>query len=371
MLVRRPRAGTTAGLFIAVCFVALGLVATATVAVAHADPEDDLRAAQQRANRAAAELSASQTASAKADDAVANSEKRVAQAEAKAAAVRDQVRELAIRRYVEGVAPISRILRMADAGQLVPAQQYTHAVAAQQGDALRQYRADREDLGIELRALEQDREEASAAVATMRKRQVEITQELDRLGRVVAAAKAAREAEQRAQAAAAAAAAQAQSQSQTQGASGGAGGGRTVPTVTVPSVVMPATGSADWLCPVQGPHAFSNDYGAARWGGGTHMGNDIMSPRGTPVVASVSGTVTHRWGSVSGNAYYLEGDDGNQYFGAHLDSFGANGQVAAGTVVGYVGNTGDASGGATHLHFEIHPGGRGYVNPYPTLVRYC
>ncbi|MGH9225631.1 MAG: M23 family metallopeptidase [Acidimicrobiales bacterium] len=101
------------------------------------------------------------------------------------------------------------------------------------------------------------------------------------------------------------------------------------------------------------------------------MGNDILSPRGTPVVASVGGSVTHRSGSVSGLAYYLRGDDGNEYFGAHLDSFGASGRVSAGTVVGYVGNTGDASGAAPHLHFEIHPGGSGNVNPYPTLVRYC
>jgi murein DD-endopeptidase MepM/ murein hydrolase activator NlpD len=129
--------------------------------------------------------------------------------------------------------------------------------------------------------------------------------------------------------------------------------------------------SGGWVCPVQGPHSFTDDYGAARWGGGTHMGNDILAPRGTPVVANVSGTVTQRSGSVSGNAYFLYGDDGNRYFGAHLDSFGASGPVAAGTVIGTVGNTGDAAGGPTHLHFEIHPGGSGYTNPYPTLSRYC
>jgi murein DD-endopeptidase MepM/ murein hydrolase activator NlpD len=101
------------------------------------------------------------------------------------------------------------------------------------------------------------------------------------------------------------------------------------------------------------------------------MGNDILAPRGTPVVASVSGVVTHRSGAVSGLAYYLDGDDGTEYFGAHLDSFRSSGRVSAGTIVGTVGNTGDAAGGPPHLHFEMHPGGSGNINPYPTLSRYC
>ena len=71
-------------------------------------------------------------------------------------------------------------------------------------------------------------------------------------------------------------------------------------------------------------------------------------------------------------SYFLHGKDGNTYFGAHLDSYASDGgSVAAGTVIGYVGDTGDARGGVTHLHFEIHPGGGGPVNPYPTLVKYC
>jgi peptidoglycan LD-endopeptidase LytH len=129
--------------------------------------------------------------------------------------------------------------------------------------------------------------------------------------------------------------------------------------------------SGDWICPVQGPHAFSNDYGASRGGGSSHQGNDILAAKGTPVVANVSGVVTQRNGAVSGLAYFLAGDDGNRYFGAHLDSFGATGRVSAGTVIGTVGNTGDAAGGPPHLHFEIHPGGSGYTNPYPTLSKYC
>ncbi len=129
--------------------------------------------------------------------------------------------------------------------------------------------------------------------------------------------------------------------------------------------------AAAWICPVQGPRAFSNDYGASRGGGSSHQGNDILAPKGTPVVANVGGVVTQRSGAVSGLAYFLAGDDGNRYFGAHLDSFGASGRVSAGTVIGKVGSTGDASGGPPHLHFEMHPGGSGYTNPFSTLTKYC
>lgn len=131
-------------------------------------------------------------------------------------------------------------------------------------------------------------------------------------------------------------------------------------------------GSGEWVCPVQGPRAFTNDWGQPRSGGRRHQGTDILSPRGTPIVANVSGTVSPHNSGLGGISYYLRGDDGNTYFGTHLDRLsGASGRVSAGTVIGFNGNSGNARGGPTHLHFEIHPGGGGPVNPYPTVARYC
>jgi murein DD-endopeptidase MepM/ murein hydrolase activator NlpD len=123
-------------------------------------------------------------------------------------------------------------------------------------------------------------------------------------------------------------------------------------------------------CPVAGAR-FMNDWGFPRADTGFHEGSDLMAERGAPVVAPVSGVVTHRVGTIGGNAFLLVGADGTTYYGAHMKSFGKSGKVKAGDVLGMVGNTGDAAGGPTHLHFEIHPGGGAAVNPYQYLVAAC
>jgi peptidoglycan LD-endopeptidase LytH len=125
-----------------------------------------------------------------------------------------------------------------------------------------------------------------------------------------------------------------------------------------------------WICPVAGPSAFGDTFGAPRPGGRRHEGVDMMSPYGTPVVAVVSGFADMRQTSLGGNSISLAGDDGNRYFYAHLSSWeGSSRNVAAGEVVGYVGHTGDTT--ANHLHFEIHPGGGAAVDPYPTVRQHC
>jgi murein DD-endopeptidase MepM/ murein hydrolase activator NlpD len=123
-------------------------------------------------------------------------------------------------------------------------------------------------------------------------------------------------------------------------------------------------------CPVPGAR-FMNDWGFPRSDTGFHQGNDMMAKRGTPVAAPVSGTVTQNVGSISGNQFRLVGADGTLYVGAHLDRFGKAGRVKAGDTIGYVGDTGDAKGGPTHRHFEVHPAGGAAVNPYLFLIAAC
>jgi murein DD-endopeptidase MepM/ murein hydrolase activator NlpD len=130
-------------------------------------------------------------------------------------------------------------------------------------------------------------------------------------------------------------------------------------------------GAASLPCPVQGRVTLMNDWGFPRSGGRFHEGNDLFATRGAPVIAVVGGTVAQKTGPIGGKQVKLVGDDGVEYYGTHLDAFGRSGRVSAGTVIGYVGSTGNAAGGAPHLHFEVHPGGRRAVNPYPRIAGSC
>jgi murein DD-endopeptidase MepM/ murein hydrolase activator NlpD len=127
------------------------------------------------------------------------------------------------------------------------------------------------------------------------------------------------------------------------------------------------------FCPVDGPVDFIDSWGYSRSGGRSHKGVDMMAANGVPTVAPVSGEVQHRGSSLGGMSWYVYGDNGNMYYGTHLSSYANQGVgwVEAGTVIGYVGSSGNASASAPHLHFEIHPGGGAAVNPYPATAAAC
>lgn len=129
---------------------------------------------------------------------------------------------------------------------------------------------------------------------------------------------------------------------------------------------------SSWRCPVPGA-SFMNDFGVAKPDGRFHEGIDLHAPRGTAVHAPVSGTVRQIDGTRGGLQFWLAGDDGNLYIGSHLDRAGADGRVAAGALLGTVGDSGNAKGGPTHVHFELHPGGEGSpsANPYPLIAGHC
>ena len=142
------------------------------------------------------------------------------------------------------------------------------------------------------------------------------------------------------------------------------------------------------IFPVIGPVTYTNDFGAPR-GGGAHQGNDMMAAKRSPAVAAEAGTVKYWTTSrAAGCMLYLYGESGTVYYYIHLnndltlknDNRGKcvrgvayavkNGQrVQAGQQVGYVGDSGDANGIASHLHFEMHPGGGRAVSPYPYLQK--
>jgi murein DD-endopeptidase MepM/ murein hydrolase activator NlpD len=110
------------------------------------------------------------------------------------------------------------------------------------------------------------------------------------------------------------------------------------------------------ICPVHGQGYYSDDFGAPRFAGGFHLhaGNDIFAALGTPIVAPFDGRAVATSNSLGGLAVNVYGAHGYAY-NAHLASYGTLGEVKAGTVIGFVGNTGDAAGGPYHDHFEWHP----------------
>jgi murein DD-endopeptidase MepM/ murein hydrolase activator NlpD len=138
----------------------------------------------------------------------------------------------------------------------------------------------------------------------------------------------------------------------------------------VPASPPPSNAGSGIVCPVAGPHAFADTWGAARSGGRSHEGVDMMAARGVPLVAVESGVANFRDTRLGGKSVGLTGNSGTYYFYAHLSAWeGSSRNVSRGEVIGYVGATGNTT--ANHLHFEVHPGRGRPVNPYPYVRAVC
>jgi len=134
---------------------------------------------------------------------------------------------------------------------------------------------------------------------------------------------------------------------------------------------------------------FSDTYGAARSGGRTHEGTDIITAKMTPVVAAVNGRVTEvvdkedGWGlaiyieDVAGYSYrYLHinndtpGTDDNTSIRTYAfpENIQRGGVVTAGQIIAWAGDSGNAENVGSHLHFEIWTADRKSMNAYPSLM---
>lgn len=353
-------------LLVAVLALVAGILPAGTPS-AGADTASDLAAARQKveeaqaaANQVAAEFSAAEGRYEALQARIDQLEASIVTAQANIDTLTVEVRDRAVSAYVRrGGAADGLEALMSTSGPMEAARR-TQFLAEENkaaDKAIRQLAALKADLSDQRAELRRQREEQQTVRDALQAKMAEMQQTL-------ADASAARDAlvsklEQEKEAAAQAEAARLraiQAASRPQPSGGGGGGAGQV-------IVNP--GGGPFQCPVQGA-AYVDDYGPRS--GGFHYGIDMMSAVGTPLVAVKAGSFFTMSGGAGGNELYLNANDGNTYFYAHLSDYaGPPRSVVQGEVVGWVGMTGNTTG--PHLHFEIRIGGPNgeKVDPYPTL----
>lgn len=266
-----------------------------------------------------------------------------------------RLQELAVELYMQGGSGSELVLFADSVDELITGSEFLAAATRQESGSLddmlaaradlERFRADLADLDAELRVVEAEQASISQELGTLAEEAEAAYSQLSGRCRELTADRNAEIAAQRAR-----------EQARRQGASGGVGS------------------IEGFRCPIPGA-SFIDSWGFPRSGGRTHKGVDMFQRREAPVVAVTSGQVSLGNGGLGGKTIWLTGDDGYAYYYAHLNGFNvSSGQrVSAGDVVGFNGNSGNAVGTSPHVHFQIHPGGRGAraVNPYPTVAAAC
>ena len=307
--------------------IAVGLLAAAAPANAG---EGDLRDARRRADQAAADLSAAETRLGELDAEIADLRAARTSAQVQADTLQAAVQESVVERFMHS--DLERAASVAkDPNEQAVASLLADIATGTNTDDIEQYLAAIERINSTSNELEQRRSESEDAIQELRGKRTAVEKELVRLQQA-----------------------------------------NTTRSRRVGNASAAPIATGEWVCPVQGPVAFTDSWGAPRSGGRSHTGVDMLSPRGTPTVAPVAGRIVHKRSDLGGLTWYVYGDDGSTYYGAHLSSYANEGagRVEAGTVIGYVGDSGNAKG-TNHLHFQIKPGGGSAVNPYPTVAKYC
>ena len=114
----------------------------------------------------------------------------------------------------------------------------------------------------------------------------------------------------------------------------------------------------------------ADTWGAARSQGRSHEGIDIFAERGTPIQATTQGIVSKVGeDALGGRVVMIIGSGGARHYYAHLEEYAdisPNDWVNTGDIIGYVGDSGNAKGTPTHVHYGIYINGSA-VNPYPLL----
>ena len=125
-----------------------------------------------------------------------------------------------------------------------------------------------------------------------------------------------------------------------------------------------------FIMPVKGATRKSysqNSFWAYPWGKSvTHKGVDIFAKKKTPVLAATSGIVIRRGvNERGGNFVMILGPKWRIHYYAHLDEIKTHrfSIVSSKTVIGTVGNTGNAIGKPSHLHYTIKT-----IIPYPWRI---